>query len=42
MGEGGLKQAYIQVAERLHGNMKLPVSPEQGWKELKAELAKRV
>jgi hypothetical protein len=33
-----LKTHYLDVASRLHKNMKLPLNPEVGWKELEQKL----
>lgn len=32
-----LSKAYLAVAERLQRNLKLPVAPEEGWKDLVSE-----
>jgi len=40
MSQTDLKEAFMTITNRLHTNMKLPVSPEQGWQDLVSELPK--
>lgn len=41
MNEDALKETFIEVAERIRANLRLPpVSPEQAWNELRKELYK--
>ena len=40
LGESDLRAVFLQIGERTHQNMKLPVSPEKAWKDLEVELHK--
>lgn len=39
LADTDLRAAFLAVAQRVHGDLKLPVSPEEGWRRLLAERA---